>query len=55
MTTNPNKNPKVWLPANKYPPAEPSPIGKTTSAEYAKNKDVIGTKKNPTKLPVRAI
>lgn len=30
MTTAPKTAPKVWPAANKYPPADPSPIGKVT-------------------------
>lgn len=47
IITNPNKNPNVWPAANKYPPAEPYPIGNATYALYAKYKDKLGIKKNP--------
>lgn len=33
ITTAPKTAPNVWPAANKYPPADPSPIGKVTSAE----------------------
>ncbi len=47
ITIAPRTAPKVWPAANKYPPADPSPIGKVTSAEYAKYNETLGIRKNP--------
>lgn len=47
IITAPKTAPKVCPAANKYPPAEPYPIGKETSAEYARYKETLGMRKNP--------
>jgi hypothetical protein len=47
MTIPPRIAPKVCPAANKYPPADPSPMGKVTSAEYARYKETLGIRKNP--------
>ena len=49
IMTIPKIAPNVCPAANKYPPAEPYPTGKETSAEYAKYKETLGMRKNPAK------
>jgi hypothetical protein len=47
IITAPKTAPNVCPAANKYPPAEPYPIGKETSAEYARYKERFGMRKKP--------
>lgn len=51
----PDTNPTVWLPANKYPVAEPWPVGYVCYAEYVVNRAVRGITKNPAQAPITAI
>lgn len=52
VDASPRMDPKVWLAAKRYPVAEPSPKGYTTSDEYDIKTEVIGMKKNPTQAPI---
>lgn len=53
--SSPEINPIAWLPANRYPVAEPWAIGNVSSAEYVVNRAVNGITKNPAHAPIMPI